>query len=65
MHVHLPLHLQVDAADESFNGLAIATLTVFGYSFLVASFVLFLVNEKETKVSQQELCAHTNVHTCI
>ncbi len=44
------LSFQSDAASENFNGLVIATVTVFGYSFLVASFVLFLVKEKETKV---------------
>ncbi len=65
---HEPFYLfalQVDAASENFNGLAIATLTVFGYSFLVASFVLFLVKEKETKVGRclaprhsADLCMH-------
>ncbi len=40
---------------DVFNGLAIGTLVVFGYSFLVASFILFPVKEKETKVGQHEL----------
>ncbi len=41
---------KVDSAAENFTGFAISTNTVFGYSFLVASFVLFLVQEKESKV---------------
>ena len=41
---------QVLATTQNFNGYSIGSLVVFGYSFLLASFVLFLVNEKETKV---------------
>lgn len=38
-----------DAATDP-TGFGISVLVVFGYSFLLASFVLFLVKEKESKV---------------
>ena len=36
--------------DLNFTGYSIGTTVVFGYSFLIASFVIFIVKEKETKV---------------
>ena len=45
---------QVENASNSLGGYAISTLTVFGYSFLVATFILFLVQEKEIKVKTTE-----------
>ena len=41
---------QVDDAATDPTGFGISVLVVFGYSFLLASFVLFLVKEKESKV---------------
>ena len=42
---------QVDISTLNFTGFAVGTLVVFGYSFLIATFILFIVQEKETKVS--------------
>ena len=39
----------IDAISDP-TGFGISVLVVFGYSFLLASFVLFLVKEKESKV---------------
>ena len=44
------MYTQVLASSQNFTGYAIGTVVVFGYSFLLASFVLFLVNEMESKV---------------
>lgn len=40
---------RLNAAASDPTGFGISTLVVFGYSFLLASFVLFLVAEKESK----------------
>ena len=48
--------MQIDDAGTNPNGFGVGTLIVFGYSFLLASFVLFLVKEKESKVCG---CLHT------
>lgn len=48
MNVHM--HPQADTATRNNIGFGIGSLVVFGYSFLLASFVLFLVTEKESKV---------------
>lgn len=45
---HIPA--QVDAATQNNIGFGVGSVVVFGYSFLLASFVLFLVAEKESKV---------------
>ena len=47
--------MQIDDASQNFIGFGVSTLVVFGYSFLLASFVLFLVKEKETKVRIQHV----------
>ncbi len=49
----LPRSVSVQVVDAANNatGFGIGILIVFGFSFLLASFVLFLVKEKETKVS--------------
>lgn len=41
---------QVESVSMNFAGFSIGSTVVFGYSFLIATFVLFLVTEKETKV---------------
>ena len=41
---------QVDATQQNFNGFAIGTMVVFGFSFLISTFVLFPISEKEIKV---------------
>lgn len=43
--------VQLEDASNDLTGFGIGILVVFGFSFLLASFVLFLVKEKETKVS--------------
>lgn len=48
-HIH-HIPTQVDAATRNNIGFAVGSQVVFGYSFLLASFVLFLVAEKESKV---------------
>ena len=48
MIVHL---LQIDDAQREFLGFTISSMSVFGISFLLASFIIFLVQEKESKVS--------------
>lgn len=53
---HIPA--QVDAATQNNIGFAVGSQVVFGYSFLLASFVLFLVAEKESKV-----CRYRYIHT--
>ena len=54
------LFMQIRQLEEN-NGILIGVMVVSGYSFLLASFVVFIVGEKESKV-----CASTNiyVHTC-
>jgi len=42
---------------ENNNGVLIGVVVVSGYSFLLASFVVFIVGEKESKV-----CASTNIY---
>ena len=49
--VTLCILIQVNEIAEAMNGYTISTLIVFGYSFFVASFILFLVQEKENKVN--------------
>lgn len=44
------LTVQIEDAASDATGFGIGILVVFGFSFLLASFVLFLVQEKETKV---------------
>lgn len=48
-HLHL-IPAQVDAATQNNIGFGVGSVVVFGYSFLLASFVLFIVAEKESKV---------------
>ena len=57
--------LQVQATSQNFNGYTIGTLVVFGYSLLLASFVLFLVNEKETKVRIRVYIGCTYAAACL
>ena len=42
--------LQTQDALNDPAGFGVGILVVFGFSFLLASFVLFLVKEKESKV---------------
>ena len=42
--------LQINTATQTFLGYTVGTMVVFGYSFLLASYVLFLVQERESKV---------------
>ena len=46
----LVTNFQINDAVSDPTGFGISVLVVFGYSFLLASFVLFLVKEKESKV---------------
>ena len=48
-------NVQIRATQYNYNGFSIGSTVVFGFSFLIASFVLFLVNEKESKVSDVRL----------
>ena len=45
-----PSPSQVTSATQTFLGFSVGITVVFGYSFLLASFVLFLVQERESKV---------------
>lgn len=47
------LHVQIDDAQREFLGFTISSMSVFGVSFLLASFIIFLVQEKESKVSDR------------
>ena len=60
-HIH-HIPTQVDAATQNNIGFAVGSQVVFGYSFLLASFVLFLVAEKESKVCRY---IHTYMYSCI
>lgn len=55
------------AATTDFTGFVLSIFVVFGYSFLLASFVLFLVKEKESKVQCGCVCVcvHVGVCTCV
>ena len=44
------LSVQIEDASRNFTGFSIGILVVFGFSFLLASFAIFLVKEKESKV---------------
>jgi len=50
---------QADTVTQNNVGFGIGILVVFGYSFLLASFVLFLVAEKESKV---HMCLRVRLH---
>ena len=54
------LIIQADAQQANLDGYYVGITVVFGYSFLVASFVLIVVAEKESKVCS--LDTHTHVH---
>jgi len=43
-------YVQVDAAEGDFLGFSLSITVIFGLSFLVASFILFPVAEKASKV---------------
>ena len=42
--------LQVDAAEDDFLGFSLSIIVIFGLSFLAASFILYPVAEKASKV---------------
>ncbi len=44
------LTVQIEDAANDATGFGIGILVVFGFSFLLASFIFFLVQEKESKV---------------
>ena len=42
--------VQVDAAQSDFLGFSLSIIVIFGLSFLAASFILYPVGEKASKV---------------
>jgi len=44
------MNTQVDAAEDTFLGFSLASTVMFGLSFLAASFILYPVAEKASKV---------------
>ena len=56
LKLHIHMYPQADTTNNV--GFAIGSLVVFGYSFLLASFIVLPVTEKETKV---QLCVCTRV----
>ncbi|CAI8053623.1 ATP-binding cassette sub-family A member 3 [Geodia barretti] len=52
---------EVDATQQNFNGFAIGTMVVFGFSFLISTFVLFPINEKEIKAKHLQFVSGVDV----
>ena len=56
------LSVQIEDASRNFTGFSIGILVVFGFSFLLASFAIFLVKEKESKVIYEILSDSINYY---
>ncbi len=50
---------QVENANADPTGFAISTISIFGLSFLFASFILFPIEERSSKVRHN---VHVHVH---
>lgn len=46
---------QIEDAEAEFLGFTISSTSIFGLSFLFASFIIFLVQERDTKVLKFDL----------
>ena len=63
MYIHTYVILQEDQTlVAAFQGLAFSVLGSFGFAFLISSFVIFPVQEKESKVIAFTCIYMYNVH---
>ena len=60
---HISCFFQLDDAESEFLGFTVSSTTTFGLSFLYASFIVFLVQEKYSKVRTATMhSSHVHVH---
>ena len=55
---YICIHFQISTSTQTFLGYTVGTMVVFGYSFMLASYVLFLVQERESKVCSNWTAKH-------